>query len=338
MAAIVASELTKNFETRRAGDGSWLDRWLRPISETIPAVRGISFTIEQGERVAFIGPNGAGKSTTLKMLTGILLPSAGKAEVAGLLPWTERRRLAYRIGIVFGQRSQLWYHLPVRDSFELLGRLYGIKQDAYRRRLTELADNFAISDLLDRRVAELSLGQRLRCEIAASLVHAPDILFLDEPTIGLDVEAKSALRDYLRALSDKDGTTVLLTSHDTGDIEHMAERVIVIDRGSLLLDEPLQELRANLRHLRVLMLTTEEAAPVLYLPGTTVTRQDPYRLTLTIDTRTQSVEAVIRSALQSFAVQDIAVESPPLDDIVKAIYRGEIGRGEIGQDVDHVTA
>ncbi|MGI9506603.1 MAG: ATP-binding cassette domain-containing protein, partial [Geminicoccaceae bacterium] len=145
--------------------------------ETVPAVKGISFTIEQGERVAFIGPNGAGKSTTLKMLTGILLPSAGKAEVAGLVPWAERRRLAYRIGIVFGQRSQLWYHLPVRDSFELLGRLYDIEQDAYHQRLAELTDNFAISGLLDRRVAELSLGQRLRCEIAASLIHAPDILF-----------------------------------------------------------------------------------------------------------------------------------------------------------------
>ena len=333
MAAIVASELTKTFETRRAGDGGWIDRWFRPVKETVPAVNGISFTIEQGERVAFIGPNGAGKSTTLKMLTGILMPSAGTAEVAGLVPWAARRRLAYRIGIVFGQRSQLWYHLPVRDSFALLGRLYDIEQDAYRQRLADLADNFAITDLLDRRVAELSLGQRLRCEIAASLIHAPGILFLDEPTIGLDVEAKSALRDYLRALSDQDGTTVLLTSHDTGDIEHMAERVIVIDRGSLLLDEPLQALRASLRHLRVLVLTTEEAAPVLDLPGTTVTRQDPYRLTLTIDTQTQPVEAVIRSALNSLAVQDIAVESPPLEDIVKAIYRGEIG-----QEVSHATA
>ncbi|MGH1480599.1 MAG: ABC transporter ATP-binding protein [Geminicoccales bacterium] len=333
MAAIVASELTKNFETRRAGDGGWIDRWIRPATETVPAVKGISFTIDQGERVAFIGPNGAGKSTTLKMLTGILLPSGGRAEVAGLVPWAERRRLAYRIGIVFGQRSQLWYHLPVRDSFELLSRLYDVEQDAYRQRLADLASNFAIEDLLERRVAELSLGQRLRCEIAASLIHAPDILFLDEPTIGLDVEAKSALRDYLRALSDKDGTTVLLTSHDTGDIEHMAERVIVIDRGNLLLDEPLQELRASLRHLRVLVLTTKETTPVLELPGTTVTGQAPYRLTLTIDTRIQPVETVIRSALNSLTVQDIAVESPPLDDIVKAIYRGEIGR-----DVDHATA
>ena len=165
------------------------------------------------------------KSTTLKMLTGILLPSAGKAEVADSSPGRSAGDLPIESASSLDSVPSSWYHLPVRDSFELLGRLYGIKQDAYRRRLTELADNFAISDLLDRRVAELSLGQRLRCEIVASLVHAPDILFLDEPTIGLDVEAKSALRDYLRALSDKDGTTVLLTSHDTGDIEHMAERV-----------------------------------------------------------------------------------------------------------------
>lgn len=329
MAAIVASGLTKHFQVRRAGEGNWIDRWFRPVVERVPAVRGISFTIERGERVAFIGPNGAGKSTTLKMLAGILLPSTGNAEVAGLVPWIERQQLAHRIGIVFGQRSQLWYHLPVRDSFDLLAQLYAVEWEVYQRRLDHLTDNFAIDDLMDRRVAELSLGQRLRCEIAASLIHAPEVLFLDEPTIGLDIEAKSALRDYLRRVSVQDGTTVLLTSHDTGDIEHMAERVIVIDRGSLLLDKPLQDLRASLRHRRLLVLTTEEVTPTLDLPGATVTGQDPYRLTLAIDTRKQPVEAAIRSALNSLKVQDIAVENPPLEEIIKAIYRGEID-GEAG--------
>ncbi len=327
MPAIIARDLSKNFQTRRADKGGWVDRWLRPVMESVPAVRGISFTIGQGERVAFIGPNGAGKSTTLKMLTGILLPSAGTAEVAGLVPWEERRRLAQHIGIVFGQRSQLWYHLPVRDSFELLAHLYGLEASAYRQRIDYLAATFVIGDLLDRRVAELSLGQRLRCELAASLIHEPKILFLDEPTIGLDIEAKSSLRDYLRKLSVQEGTTVLLTSHDTGDIEHMAERVIVIDRGSLLLDKPLRDLSASLRHHRLLVLTTEEVRPVLELPGAKVTGQDAYRLTLTIDTRILPVEAAIRAALNSLSVQDIALENPPFDDVIKAIYRGEIGDG-----------
>ena len=325
MPAILAEDLAKTFQTRRPGSG-WINQWLSPLKESVTAVQGLSFRIDRGERVAFIGPNGAGKSTTLKMLTGILLPSAGSARVAGLVPWEERRKLALHIGIVFGQRSQLWYHLPVRDSFSLLGQLYQVDHDTYQRRLGQLAASFAIEDLLDRRVAELSLGQRLRCEIAASLIHAPAILFLDEPTIGLDINAKSTLRDYLRTLSEKDGTTVLLTSHDTGDIEHMADRVIVIDKGSLLLDQPFPALRASLQHRRKLSLRTEEITPELDLPGTTVTAAAPHGLTLTIDTRTQPVETVIRSALNRFTVQDITVESPPLDDLIKAIYRGEIER------------
>src|SRR5262249_31130071 len=209
---------------------------LRPPPATdIPAVQGVSFAVGRGERVAFIGPNGAGKSTTLKMLTGILRPTAGHAEVAGLVPWQQRRRLARHIGILFGQRSQLWYHLPVRTSFDLLGRIYGLTRARQAERQERLAHAFAIRDLLDRPVSQLSLGQRLRCEVAASLLHAPAILLLDEPTIGLDVTAKAALRDHLNALSREENTTILLTSHDTGDIERICERVILIDHGRLLL-------------------------------------------------------------------------------------------------------
>jgi ABC-2 type transport system ATP-binding protein len=226
--------LTKRFERRR--------------SESFTAVDRVGFTIAPGERVALIGPNGAGKSTTLKMLTGLLYPSSGTARVAGFVPWTERRRLAYEIGIVFGQRSQLWYHLKVRDSFELLGKIYGLAAPLYRARTCELADVLRIEALLDEPVRTLSLGQRMRCEIAAALLHAPKILFLDEPTIGLDVTAKALLREHLKRLAEAEDTVILLTSHDTGDIEQICARVILVNNGRVLVDKSLDDLRSAFPH------------------------------------------------------------------------------------------
>ncbi len=328
MSAIRVESLSKSFRVRppAAGMAARVRALLRPPAAIdVPAVRGVSFAVAPGERVAFIGPNGAGKSTTLKMLTGILHPSGGHAEVAGFVPWRERRRLAARIGIVFGQRSQLWYQLPVRTSFELLARIYGVARAAYAARLARLAEVFAIDDLLDRPVSALSLGQRLRCEIAAALLHAPAILLLDEPTIGLDVTAKAALRDHLNALSRAEGTTVLLTSHDTGDIERICERAIVIDRGRVLLDQPLAALRARYLRRRMVVLVTEEEHATVDLPGVGVTAREPHRLTLAVDTDVAPIERVVAAALAAHAVRDLEIENPPLDDIIAAIYRGEAG-------------
>ncbi len=319
MAAIKVENLSKSFRLRGRRGLRGLFRSSPPTE--VAAVRGISFAIRAGERVAFIGPNGAGKSTTLKMLTGILTPSSGHAEVAGLVPWRQRRALAHHIGILFGQRSQLWYHLPVRDSLRLIARIYGLDRAAAASRLELLAAKFAIADLLDRPVAQLSLGQRLRCEIAASLLHAPPILLLDEPTIGLDVSAKASLRDHLMALSAEEGTTILLTSHDTGDIERICERAIVIDRGSLLMDQPLAALRAQHLRQRVLTLMTEEEQPVLDLAGVTVASREPHRVSFAVDLDVTPVERVVAAALDRFAVRDLAIENPPLDDIIRAIYR-----------------
>ena len=330
MAAIVVERLTKSFPRRPAPLAGWrgLGALLRP-TPAIPAVvvRELTFTIGRGERVAFIGPNGAGKSTTLKMLTGILQPSSGHAEVAGFVPWRERRRLASHIGIVFGQRSQLWYQLPVRQSFDLLARVYAIETPAYRAQLARLAERFAIADLLDRKVAQLSLGQRLRCEIAAALLHRPQVLLLDEPTIGLDVTAKAALREHLNRLSREDGTTILLTSHDTGDIERICERVIIIDGGSMLLDLPLERLRRSLLTRRAIALVTEDEWPTVDLPGVSVIAAEPYRLSLAVDTAVAPIERVVAAALERLGVRDIAIEATPLDEVVKAIYRGELAGG-----------
>jgi ABC-2 type transport system ATP-binding protein len=330
MAAITVSNLTKSFAVAR-GDrrASGFARLWRPRhTRDISAVRDLSFSIGSGERVAFIGPNGAGKSTTLKMLTGILEPSSGSAVVAGFVPWRQRRQLAYEIGIVFGQRSQLWHQLTVRQSFGLLAKLYAVAAKTYALRLARLAERFSIGDLLDRRTAELSLGQRLRCEIAAALLHGPSLLLLDEPTIGLDVTAKAALRDHLNALSREDGTTVLLTSHDTGDIEHICERVIVIDHGALLLDLPLEQLRRRYFGPRAIVLATHDAHPAFAHAGVAIIAAEPYRLTLAVDTAVASIERVIAAALERLQVRDLIVEDTPLEEVVKAIYRGEGAGGQ----------
>ncbi|HKX07864.1 MAG TPA: ATP-binding cassette domain-containing protein [Stellaceae bacterium] len=289
----------------------------------MPAVSDLSFEIAAGERVAFIGPNGAGKSTTLKILTGILDPTSGHAEVAGLVPWQRRRQLAMHIGIVFGQRSQLWYHLPVRTSLDLIAAVYSIDPSTYRSRLARLVESFEIVDLLDRPVSQLSLGQRVRAEIVAALLHAPTILLLDEPTIGLDVTAKAALRDHLNALSREERTTVLLTSHDTGDIERICERVILIDHGRLLLDLPLERLRREFLRTRSIVLATDEERPSLDIAGVTTVATEPYRLTLAVDVAATPIERVVETALARLSLRDIVIENPPLEAVIAAIYRGE---------------
>ncbi|MDD9945388.1 MAG: ATP-binding cassette domain-containing protein, partial [Myxococcales bacterium] len=234
-AMIEVEGLSKTFTVRQTASGvlGAVRGLLVSRKHQVRAVSDVSFSIQQGERVAFVGPNGAGKSTTLKMLTGILYPSAGSARVGGMVPWQQRRRLAYRMGAVFGQRSQLWYHLPAHDTFELLCRIYDQDPAEYRRRRGALVEAFAIGPHLHKPVRQLSLGQRMRCEIVASLLHAPEVVFLDEPTIGLDVSAKATIRDLVREQSERDGRTIMLTSHDTGDMERVCERVIVIHEGRL---------------------------------------------------------------------------------------------------------
>ena len=244
--AVDVQDLTKSFRTRMPRGGGARARVadvFAPVSRDVLAVDRISFRIGAGERIAFIGPNGAGKSTTLKILAGILHPTSGHIEVAGLVPSRDRHALGFAIGTVFGQRSQLWYNLAARDTLELLAHVYEIPRDAWRARLAELTDAFALGPLLSRPVRQLSLGERMRCEIAASLLHSPRVLFLDEPTIGLDVTAKAAIRELLHRRSREEGTTLLLTSHDTGDIEEVCDRVIVIHRGRILLDATVAEMK-----------------------------------------------------------------------------------------------
>ena len=324
-AAVDVQELSKSFRAReRRGPGlrARFADVVAPRSRAVPAIDRISFRIETGERVAFIGPNGAGKSTTLKILAGILSPSSGRATVAGLVPWRDRHALGFAIGTVFGQRSQLWYQLAPRDTIELLACVYELPRAVWRARFGALVEAFELAPLLDRPVRQLSLGERMRCEVAASLLHAPRVLFLDEPTIGLDVTAKATIRELLHRRSAEDGTTLLLTSHDTGDIEQVCDRVVIIHRGRILLDGTVAELKRRYLHSRRITFVT--AAEHVELPaalGARLVSTTPHRTTMEIDAGDAAIGALVDAVLRQTTLRDLVIDDPPMDEIIRSIYR-----------------
>jgi ABC-2 type transport system ATP-binding protein len=323
MNAIEVRDLRKVFSKRRQAPGlkGALAGMVRARHDEVRAVAGVSFAIAPGELVAFIGPNGAGKSTTIKMLTGILHPTSGEAAVLGLTPWRERTRLAFSIASVFGQRSQLSYHLPPRDSFDLLASIYELEQGAYRDRLGMLADLFEIGRLMDTPVRRLSLGERMRCEVAASLLHRPRVLFLDEPTIGLDVIAKQTIRDLILRLNQEEGTTVLLTSHDAGDVEQVCKRAIVINHGRLMFDDSVATLRREFLGSKVIdLVLAEQSAPVEY-PGVRCVEHDSYRMRLEVDTAQQQLDLVVARLVSRLRVADITISDPPMEEVIAEMYR-----------------
>jgi ABC-2 type transport system ATP-binding protein len=311
--AVTVENLEKHFEVWRGGLFS-------RVKTNVAAVEGISFNVEAGESVAFLGPNGAGKSTTIKMLTGILHPTHGNACVLGLTPWKQREVLAHKMGVVFGQRSQLWYHLPPKDTFELLCHVYELDRRDFRARRDMLIERFGIASFLDTPVRKLSLGQRMRAEIAASLLHHPQILFLDEPTIGLDIVARQELRALIREWNRQEGLTVFLTSHDTGDVANVCDRVLVINHGLLVLDDSLTALQQNYVGSKIMSVKFHEQAPQVVLAGVRLTASDEYSLTLEVDTKITPIEAVMSKILQLGSVADVTIEDPPLEEIITHIY------------------
>lgn len=286
----------------------------------VAAIKGLSFQVRRGERVAFIGPNGAGKSTTIKMLTGILHPSSGHAEVLGLVPWKDRSSLGFKIGTVFGQRSQLWHHLPPSDTFELLAKIYEIDSATYRRRLSDLVALFELGCLLNKPVRQLSLGERMRCEIVASLLHQPEVLFLDEPTIGLDINAKLVIRVLLNRLSREHGTTLFLTSHDTADMEQVCDRVLVLDKGHVVMDSQIKELKKTYVRKKILTLVMEQERLLLDLPGVVVTENGCHHFRCEVDLSVIAIERVIQEALQRTSLQDVTVEDPSMEEVIRLVY------------------
>ncbi len=299
---IEVKQLTKKFRLKKSNGG--IKSVFRPEYKTVTAVDRISFEIGRGERVAFIGPNGAGKSTTIKMLSSILYPTSGTALVKGLVPWENRRKVARDIGTVFGQRSQLWYNLPVQDSFALMGKIYDLEEVAFKRRLSRLVRLFAIRDLLSSPTRALSLGQRMRCEIVASLLHKPQILFLDEPTIGLDVTAKEIIRDLVKKQALEEETTLLLTSHDTDDMEKVCNRVIVINKGRIIFDDSLNRLKESYLNKKYIEITTDSGEKVRQV----------------VNTKETPVRKALDELVKKYHVADLTVENPPMEEIIKEIY------------------
>lgn len=315
---IQVQDLTRHFSVP---DKTAPKGWFKPRPvKTLAAVQNLDIEIGQGEKVAFIGPNGAGKSTTLKMLSGLLLPTAGHAQVCGLVPWEQTKQLALHIGLVFGQRTALWPALSIDDNFDLLAKIYGLSDAAYRAQKDKLIEVFGLRKFIGQLGRTLSLGQRMRCEIAAALLHEPSVLFLDEPTIGLDVTAKALLRDHLNALARETETTILLTSHDTDDIERICQRVILIDHGQKLLDTSLPELTRDYTHSKTLHLVTEEEAPAFEHPHVVTETAEPYTLTLKIDVTQVPLERIVSACLERFTIKDINIVGMQLEDIIRTIY------------------
>ncbi len=321
--AIIVKGVSKEFKTKVKNPGlkGAFKSMLRPVYKTVKAVDNLSFEIKKGEIVGFIGPNGAGKSTTIKMLSGILFPTSGRMSVLGFNPQEDRVKLAYKIGTIFGQRQQLSYHLPAIDSFDLFSKIYDLDQKEYEKRRDSLVKLFEIQDLMKTPVRKLSLGERMRCEFVASLLHKPEVLFLDEPTIGLDIIAKKKMREFIKKLNEQEKTTIILTSHDIKDIEELCPRIIVINHGKIVYEGSMDSIKDKIKH-KILELYFEE--PVEHLekmPYVKIIHQEPYKVIAEIDRTRTSIRKVLDKFLSKYEIEDIVIEDPPIEEIIEELYR-----------------
>jgi ABC-2 type transport system ATP-binding protein len=313
-AIIEVQDVAKTFVVRKKAGR------LRRVKHEVHAVSGLSFDVEQGEMVGYIGPNGAGKSTTIKMLTGILVPSSGTLRVAGADPAKERVKLARRIGVVFGQRTTLWWDLPLRDSFSLLRRIYKIPDARFRSNLDKFVSLLQLGELLDVPVRQLSLGQRMRGDIAAALLHDPEVLYLDEPTIGLDIVSKASVREFLKELNESAGTTVLLTTHDLTDIEQLCSRVMVIDHGSLVYDGSLEGLHQLGESERTLVVDLTEPIPSpIEVEGARVVKMDGPRQWLAFPA-SASAAPLLADIAARYPLADLSVQEPTIESVISQLY------------------
>jgi len=327
---IEATHLSKQFwvPDRKTGVTGALRNVVSRAGKHLGGVTDISFTIQPGEVVGYIGPNGAGKSTTIKMLTGILVPSSGEAVVAGVTPWEKRKQLARQIGVVFGQRTQLWWDLPLADSLDLLRYMYRVPQLHFTRNLDIARELLGLDEFMQTPVRQLSLGQRMRGDLAAALLHNPRILYLDEPTIGLDIVAKSRIRDFLAALNRDENVTILLTTHDLADIEHLCKRIIVFDHGSLLYDGALDYLKETYGARRQLIIDFEEAPgeriELIRSPHIEIAGQDGTRIRLAFDRTRLSATQVLSMAAVIAPIRDMSIAEPSIEQVIHRMYEGRL--------------
>ena len=326
---IRVENLCKDYQVTRRREGVWggVVDLVKPRREILRAVDDVSFEIPAGEMVGYIGANGAGKSTTIKMLTGILTPTSGHVSVGGLVPWRDRTHYTRHIGAVFGQRTQLWWDLAVIESFHLLRKIYEVEEGAYRKQLDLFRELLGLDEFLHQPVRKLSLGQRMRCDLAAALLHGPRLLFLDEPTIGLDVVAKESVRVFLREIRDQLGVTVLLTTHDLGDIQQLCRRIVIIDHGKVIFDGEIDELRSRVGDRIKLTIELREAATSASLADVTGTMPVIWRagdgLIHEVEFSRRDVRSaeVIRAVVNDRPVHDLRIEEQDIEEIVRGIYR-----------------
>jgi ABC-2 type transport system ATP-binding protein len=320
MTAITLNNVSKSFvfKTHKGLKG-----FLRPDKKTVTAVQGVSFVVEKGEAVAFIGPNGAGKSTTIKMLSGILQPSGGTISVLGYQPLQQRRELAMHIGTVFGQRSQLVFNLPLTDSFLLTAEIYCVLPAEAKKRIERLIAQFDLSSFIDQPVRKLSLGQRMRAEVANALIHNPAIIFLDEPTIGLDIVAKRSLREVIKTVNREQGTTVFLTSHDVGDIEEVCERTMIINHGQVVLDAKTADLKQDYLRIKTVRVTPESDLDSGYTVAGITAEMSEGRVVFKVDTTRIELKQFLQRLLETVDVADLTIEDTPLEDIIHELYTKE---------------
>lgn len=327
---IEARHLSKQFwvTSRKPGVAGALRNVIGRAGVHVGGVTDISFSIQPGEAVGYIGPNGAGKSTTIKMLTGILVPSSGGATVAGVTPWNKRKQLARSIGVVFGQRTQLWWDLPLADSLDLLRFMYRVPEPHFVRNLGIARELLGLDEFMQTPVRQLSLGQRMRGDLAAALLHSPAILYLDEPTIGLDIVAKSRIRDFLAELNRNENVTILLTTHDLADIEHLCKRIIVIDRGSLIYDGALDHLKETYGARRQLIVDFEEAPgeriEAIRSPHIEIASQDGARVRLAFDRARLSATQMLSIAGMIAPIRDMSIEEPSIEQVIHRMYQGQL--------------
>ncbi len=322
MPQIIVENLVKTFRVSERAAGLWgaVRGVVRRQHRTVRALDGVSFALDAGEFVGYIGPNGAGKSTTVKTLAGILVPDSGRCEVLGRTPWRDRIAHVAGIGVVFGQRTQLWWDLPVAESFDLLRDIYRVPEPRYVAARDELIALLDLEALLPVPVRQLSLGQRMRCDLAAALLHAPSVLFLDEPTIGLDAVSKLAVRDFIKRLNKERGVTVILTTHDMDDIEALCTRVMVIGGGRILSDGSLTDLRHRVTRERWLTVDLVNAEDSIADPDATVISHEGHRVCLAFDPQRISSADLIQRVTQAHAIRDLFVENPPIETIIARLY------------------
>ena len=324
MKIIEVKNLNKRFKIKEKEKGlkGSLKSIIKPKYKEINAVDDISFEVEQGEILAFIGPNGAGKSTTIKMLTGILYPTDGEIKVLGLEPSQKRKQLSYKIGTVFGQKEQLWTHLTPYDNFKFFGAIYDIPDTEVEERIKDLVETFELEKFINTPVRNLSLGQRIRCEIVAALIHKPEILFLDEPTIGLDPVVKENIRKLIKKMNKEYNTTIFLTSHDVGDIEKLCKRVIIINNGKIIMDDSMTNLKYHYLNRKIIEVKMKEKINLNDQDGIKIIKDKGHNLKIELDGQKKSVTDIIKM-LNADNIVDINISSIPLEDIITEIYKGE---------------